>query len=126
MGLFDLFKKKPKRVLTWEEMADCYDFTGSPEEYFAKLFLERFSEYGIRTELAVQFDHYNRAISYIFEKGGRTVYVAILCPSYFYKRKALQEIMVSFEQQGIPVHRYFSDFRNDKEYVCDRVRSAIR
>lgn len=126
MGLFDFFKKKPKYVPTWPEIRNGYDYPGEPEDYFTELFEKELSEYEVRTEVSVIFNEYSSALSYIFTKEGKIVYVAILCPSYYYKRKALRDVMASYEEKGIPVHRYYRDFRNDKQYVCDRVRSAIK
>ena len=74
----------------------------------------------------MEFAQYSQAIAYTLIKNDVPVLVAIICPSYYYKRKALREVIESYEKQGIPVQRYFRDFRNDKQYVCQRVLSAMK
>jgi hypothetical protein len=37
----------------------------------------------------------------------------------------IENTMEACKKQGIPVQRYFTEFENDKEYVVNRIKSAL-
>ncbi len=106
---------------------DAYGFRGTAEAYFETLFARHFSEYEIRRNVTVvNTNEQNVPVSFMFMKEGCPVYAIILCHSQIYSRKRILNTMDACSRQGIPVHRFFEDFRNEETYVCDRIRSVLK
>ena len=108
-----------------EENAYC--FNGTVEQYFSKLLAERFPEYSVRRNLSVRSENGETApISFLLVRNERPCLAIILCHSQQYKRKRYLNTIQACERRGIPAQRYFTDFRNDANYVTTRIRNGIR
>lgn len=119
-------------ILVGEQLApgipanDCYFYNGTTEEYFDELFSGIFSEYQIMKDVKLSIGAPAAPVSYLFTKNNRPLLAVILCHSQKYNTKEIRTTMQACETRGIPVQRYFEDFRNKSDYVCERIRSVLK
>lgn len=125
MGLFDFLRKRSSACSG--SSVDCYSFKGSPEKYFEKLFAEHFPEYTIERNVRMNLSSEDAVpVSFLLCKDGRQRLAVILCNSQEYKRSCIMNTIRACEALGIPTQRYFTDFRNELNYVCQRVGQALQ
>lgn len=130
MGLFDLFKKKrtaasaPVHIPQGAPSADCYSYRGSVDEYFARIFAGCFPELRVfRDERLAGPD--DIPVTFLLYRDGAPKLAVILCDSQEYDRRRITNTMDACKERNIPVQRYFRNFRNNAQYVIDRVSKAL-
>jgi len=97
-----------------------YNFPGTFEEYFTKIFQENFGGYSIEIEGAGS----NRQLCYTFRSGGSTALVVEILP----KNTSVEALRRKCRNQGIPYLRFYHNYDgwwNTKAYVIQRVSNAL-
>lgn len=124
MGLFDFFRKGASAGSG--NCVDCYSFKGSPKAYFAKLFAEHFPECTVEENVRMNPSSEDAVpVSFMLYKDGRQRLAVILCDSQEYKCSQILNTIRACEALGIPAQRYFTDFRNELNYVRKRVGEVL-
>lgn len=119
-------------ILVGEQLApgtpanDCYGYNGTTQEYFDELLSGTFSEYQIMKDVKLSIGTPSAPVSYLFTQNNRPLLAVILCHSQKYNTKEIRTTIQACESRGIPVQRYFEDFRNKSDYVCERIRSVLK
>ena len=103
---------------------DCYSFRGSVDDYFAQLISIHFPH------LRVFRDQWfgtpqDVPVSFLLYQDGVAKLAVILCDSQEYRTRRVQNTVDACIARNIPYQRYFRDFRNEKSYVVDRIRSVL-
>ena len=101
--------------------------SGSVEEevYFMKIITSNFKSLTVKRNVKVSTKEQSVPISYMLYKNKKPVLAIILCSSRIYDLPKIKNAMEACKKQGIPVQRYFTEFENDKEYVINRIKSAL-
>lgn len=139
MGLFDKLKKdlfdmaKKAVAEAIEEKLNVNDTdacpapaTKDPDTYFTQIFSSEFPQYSVRRN--VRFDT-GRAdavpVTYLICKESDPVLAVIVCDKHLYGRKRLSVTIDGCQAQGIPAQCYYSQFRNDRDYVIGRLGQVL-
>lgn len=121
MALLDIAKK------IWNLMQPVME--GSKSTYggtdFMAILSENFPGYEVRQNVPMPGSQNGVPVSYLLSFGGRPVLAIILCSSREYDRSWITATMTACQRQGIPVQRYYREFRNDPDYVVQRIRRAL-
>jgi len=108
---------------------DLYDFEGTPERYFTWIFSYYFSQLEIeKTTLPAStgsYRHDTEPIVFKLSRDSKPVLIVILCHGQEYRRACIRQTVAHYQSQGIPVQRYYTDFRNECTYVVERMKSAL-
>jgi hypothetical protein len=101
--------------------------SGSLEEeiYFTQLITTHFKGYTLKRNIRITTKTPSVPASYVLYKSKKPVLAIILCSSRIYNMPKIENTMEACKKQGIPVQRYFTEFENDKEYVINRIKSAL-
>lgn len=122
MGLFDFIKKRVRK----EPGNDLYAFRGTPKEYFAELFAEFFPEYTVQCNVRLtSLLNEGVPVSFLLCRDGQRKLAVILCHSQDYEQKKITNTIAACQALGIPVQRYYTNFRNKSSYVRDRAGKAL-
>jgi hypothetical protein len=128
------FKNKEKQQETTEgplEVCPPVDIAGSAEADFESLLTEEnFQGYTIERNVHVnRFDPSAHPsclpVSYLFAKNGTPVLAVYVMQRNHYRAMIAIGAYRVLEEQQIPYIRFFKGFRNEKQYVLDRVRAAL-
>lgn len=107
------------------------NFAGSEEADFESLLTEEnFQGYTIERNVHVhRFDPSAHPaclpVSYLFAKNGNPVLAVYVMQRNHYRAMIAVGAYRVLEAQQIPYMRFFKGFRNEKQYVLDRVRAAL-
>ena len=64
-------------------------------------------------------------VTFMLLQGGIPRLAIIVCGSSEYRTRRIQATVDACQQLQIPVQRYYREFRNDADYVTQRVRSGL-
>lgn len=134
LSKFFSFKNKKSQKETTEtpvEVCPPEDFAASEETCFESLLTEEnFQGYTIERDVHVnRFDPSAHPsclpVSYLFAKNGNPVLAVYVMQRNQYRAMIALGAYRVLEAQQIPYMRFFKGFRNEKQYVLDRVRAAL-
>lgn len=129
--LFDMAKKAVSEAI--EEKLSGNDAekqpapaAKDPDPYFTQILSSGFPQYTVRRN--VPFDT-GRAdavpVTYLVCKESDPVLAVIVCDKHLYGRKRLSVTTDACQAQGLPVQCYYSQFRNDRDYVIGRLGQVL-
>lgn len=101
--------------------------SGSLEEevYFMQIITSNFKNLTVKRNVRITPQGSSVPASFVLFKNKKPVLAIILCSSRVYNMPKIENTMEACKKQGIPVQRYFTEFENDKEYVVNRIKSAL-
>jgi hypothetical protein len=101
--------------------------SGSLEEegYFMQIITSNFKNLTVKRNVRITPQGSSGPASFVLFKNKKPVLAIILCSSRVYNMPKIENTMEACKKQGIPVQRYFTEFENDKEYVVNRIKSAL-
>lgn len=143
MGIFNIFKKSaggkqnlpktPKAPAVYDfssnPVKDLYAFNGVKERYFTWIFSYYFPQLEIGRKTlpastnACTFS--DEPVVFTLSREGTPVLVVILCHGQEYRRACIRQTADHYQSLGIPVQRYYTNFRNKSTYVVDRIKSVL-
>ena len=104
--------------------ADCYAFRGTVEEYFRQLISGCFPQLRIFPNEYLGGTN-NIPVSFLLYQDGQPKLAVILCDARDYRTAYVQNTVDACNAEGIPVQRYYRNFRNKATYVTERIRSVL-
>lgn len=138
MALFDFFKKSSEPTYTRsystdnEPLIDAYAYSKDPYEYFEKIFEVYFPDYTVGRNVELLYKPtYKVYVPYVLYYQNRPVLGIIMCSTLdlgdepLYDDYEVQHIMETCERNGFQAQRYFLQFRNEVNYVVNRMTKAI-
>ena len=143
MAVFGIFKKLfggsqqepvPQKAPTVYDfnaapVENLYCFEGTEERYFTWIFSYYFPHLEIERKTlpagTSSCNYSDEPIVFTFSQDEKPVRVVILCHAQEYRRACIRHTVEHYESLGIPVQRYYTNFRNDSSYVVDRMKSAL-
>ena len=105
--------------------ADAYSFQGTTEEYIYQILLTRFPGYQIQQQGNLSSDSTAVKPSFLVCGNGSIALVVIVCDKKLYGRKRLRITLDACQQRGIPVQCYYTQFRNEYNYVVQRLGQVL-
>ena len=107
---------------------DAYSYRGRGiyrvENYFQELLINCFPEYTISVNHPIAPTP-AVPVTFMLLQGGIPRLAIIVCGSSEYRTRRIQATVDACQQLQIPVQRYYREFRNDADYVTQRVRSGL-
>lgn len=105
--------------------ADAYAFQGTTEEYFAQILQSRFPQYEIRRNVRFSTPLQDAVpVNFLIRSNGQSVLAVIVCDKHLHGRRRLRDTIQACD--GIPVQCYYTQFRNDANYVIQRLGQVLR
>ena len=106
---------------------DAYAFRGPCEEYFSKILSGCFPQYEARrsVDIATQWPD-AVPVSFLLRKDDTSVLAVIVCDKHLHGRRRLRATVDACKDMGIPVQCYYSQFRNDADYVIQRLGQVLQ
>lgn len=105
------------------KVGDILETSYEKEERFKSILNQYFYAYDIQENVPIDEDFY--PISYMLLEGKQPKVAILLCNSRSYNSKPIQNTMQMCEDANIPVLRFYKDFRNDEDYICNRIKSVL-
>jgi hypothetical protein len=107
---------------------DAYSYRGRGiyrvENYFQELLINCFPEYTISVNHSIAPSP-AVPVTFMLLQGGIPRLAIIVCGSNEYRTRRIQATVDACRQLRIPVQRYYREFRNDSNYVIQRVQSGL-
>lgn len=120
----DVFRRA--RLVTGDPnpTANAYRFSGSVEGYFAEVLQKHFPEYTLQKQ--VDWPGLKIPVTFMLLKNGRPVVAIFVFDSHDARsRYQAQKAEKLIGGAYIGCTHFFKDYRNDADYVVDRIRSAM-
>lgn len=105
------------------KVGQVFETSYEKETRFKQILNKHFKSYEIQEDVMIEEGFY--PISYLLVENDKPKLAILLCNSRSYNSKAIQSTMNMCEDVNIPVQRYYKDFRNDEEYICNRIKSVL-
>ncbi|MBE5954992.1 MAG: hypothetical protein E7253_00910 [Lachnospiraceae bacterium] len=103
---------------------NAYNYRGTVEEYFAAVMLKEFPEYSLYKE--VQEEDGRVEADYMLFRNNKPVVAVYLVDSHDNSRtRAVKRAIKAYAEEGIGGVHFFSDYRNDLDYVKERIADAM-
>ena len=93
------------------------------EKRFTRILHKNFGFYRIHENVAIEEGFH--PISYMLLEEKTPKVAILLCNSRSYNTKPIQNTMQMCKDANIPVLRFYKDFRNDEDYICNRIKSVL-
>ncbi len=118
---------QPRSASRPQSGVDAYAFRGPVDQYFSMIFCNYFPEYTVQRNVRMNLaSEAHVPVTFLLSRNGQHKLAIILCHSQEYNKLAIRNTMAACQALGIPVQRYFTDFRNDCNYVRSRMGQALR
>lgn len=105
---------------------DTYSYRGSVEDYFAAIFHDSFPQYSIQRNVRYAANPNAIPVTFLVTSNAQPVLAVIVCDKHRHGRRVLRDTIEACNDKGISVQCYYSQFRNDANYVIDRLGSVLR
>ena len=106
-----------------EPVEDLYCFHGSEEQYFSWILSYYFPELKVVRHVQIAGPN-DLPVTFMLYRDDRPILAVFVCFDD-YRNARTRHAVAACEEKGIPYQRYYYNFRNDKHYVVDRIRSAL-
>ena len=103
---------------------NAYQFPGTLDAYFTHVLQQNFADYTLQTQVAKE--GLRLPANYLLLKNGQPVVAiyVISCDDSSARYQAQKAVEI-FGQAGIGCTHFYSEYRNDAQYVVDRIRSVM-
>ena len=102
--------------------ADAYTYRGSVEDYFLEVLQRAFPDYHIHQNPRTSDTEH---LTILLHQNGGLKAVLILCDKNKFDTQQIRDTMDSCMMTGVPCLRFMREFRNDANYVTQRIRKAL-
>lgn len=121
------YKEPAKPVPAGAPAADAYAFRGTAEEYFAKILSGCFPQYEVQRQVRIA-EEGTDSIPLTFQlcQQGQPVLAVIVCDKHLYGYKRFRNTVNACKLKGLPVQCYYTQFRNEANYVTERLGQVLQ
>lgn len=107
--------------------ADGYAFNGPVGQYFAQILANRFPQYTVWPSVRLNPNSQDSVpVTFMVCAGSRPVLAIIICSSRAWESAPIVSTIQQCQKSGIPVQRYYYNFRNEANYVINRLGQVLR
>jgi len=104
----------------------AYEFSGPVLQYFSELLYGQFMDCQIDFRVEMKAGARDQVpVDFLISDTGRTDVAVILCSKDEYNDDSIEATMKLCESRGITALRFFEEFANNADYVCERIRKAL-
>lgn len=107
--------------------ADGYAYNGPVGQYFAQILANCFPQYTVWPNVRLNPNSRDSVpVTFMVCAGSRPVLGIIICSSKAWESDPIMNTIQQCQKSGIPVQRYYYNFRNEANYVINRLSKVLR